>query len=165
MLKRRTRLAVITALWIGVSLAARGTEEAPAIPLPEDYRGWFHVKSGMIDPGHKAYARFGGLHHIYANPLALTGYGAGSFPDGSVLVFDLLELRTGEDHTTSEGPRRHIDVMVKDKQRYKDTGGWGFEEFLPGSGKGTLSPAAARACHSCHITRKDHDGVFSTIRP
>jgi hypothetical protein len=124
-----------------------------------------HVKSATVNEGNKAFAKFGGIHHIYANPTAVKGFAAGRFEDGSVLVFDLLEFHTGDDLTTREGARRHVDVMVKDATRFKDTSGWGFEEFTPKAGKaGTLSAEAAQACATCHATREQTDGVFSKIR-
>ena len=34
---------------------------------------------------------FGGIHHIYANDKAIEGYRNELFPDGAVIIFDLLE--------------------------------------------------------------------------
>lgn len=153
------------AFLIVASAAGHGLAEASRVPFPEGYRSWFHVKTATINEGNNAFAKFGGIHHIYANPLAVKGFASGKFEDGSVIVFDLLEFRTGADFASHEGPRRHIDVMVKDATRFKDTVGWGFEEFTPSSEKsGTLSAEAAQACAKCHAARKETDGVFSSIR-
>lgn len=150
---------------VASAASSRGSADGPRVPFPEGYRSWFHVKTATINEGNKSFARFGGIHHIYANSTAVRGFAAGKFEDGSVLVFDLLEFDTGEDFATREGARRHIDVMVKDAIRFKSTSGWGFEEFTPKTGKaGTLSAEAAQACATCHATRKETDGVFSSIR-
>ena len=61
------------------------------VPYPEGYRDWHHVKSMVIEEGHPLYGAFGGIHHLYANDTAMEGYLKGAFPDGSVIVFDLLE--------------------------------------------------------------------------
>jgi hypothetical protein len=148
-----------------VLLANAGAEDASRVPFPDGYRTWFHVKSATTNEGNPAFARFGGIHHIYANPLAVKGFESGDFADGSVIVFDLLEFTTQPNQTTTEGARRHVDVMAKDRVRFKDTGGWGFEEFKPATGKaGVLSNEAAQACFKCHAGRKEQGGVFSSIR-
>ena len=62
-----------------------------------------------------------------------------------------------------EGDRRALDVMVKNDQRYKDTGGWGFEHFERDSTAATLTADRRGKCFECHSTAaRDH--VFSTIR-
>jgi len=160
-------LALVGACLLPMTASQASSAEPPRVAFPEGYRNWFHVKSATVNEGNKAFARFGGIHHIYANAQAVKGFQAGTFPDGAVLVFDVLELKTNnEDKTGAEGPRRMIDVMAKDAVRFKSTGGWGFEEFQ-GDGKteGSLTDTAATACAACHANRKDHDSVFSSIRP
>src|SRR5690349_4093657 len=61
------------------------------VPYPEGYRAWQHVRSAYIGPG-PGHERFGGMHHIYANAMAMQGLRSGQFADGAVLVFDLLEV-------------------------------------------------------------------------
>ena len=61
-----------------------------SVAYPQNYRQWQHVKSMQILPGHPLYEAFGGLHHLYANAKAMSGYRSGKFPDGAVIVFDLL---------------------------------------------------------------------------
>lgn len=41
-----------------------GQAEAPAVPYPENYRQWQHVKTMVIEPGHALYGAFGGIHHL-----------------------------------------------------------------------------------------------------
>src|ERR1041384_5195982 len=75
------------------------------VPYPTNYRHWTHVKSMVIEPGHALHASFGGIHHLYANEQAMQGYRSGKFPDGAVIVFDLLEARAA-DHAVTEGKRK-----------------------------------------------------------
>ena len=134
------------------------------VPYPEGFRDWRHVKSMIIQPGHPLYDTFGGIHHLYANKKAMTGYRSGSFPDGSVIVFDLLESR-GEKNAIVEGPRKILGVMHRDRRRYKDTGGWGFEGFKGDSrSERAVGANAASACYQCHTAQTKHDFVFSTTR-
>src|SRR5687768_674150 len=76
---------------VAAAAAATAVVPPPAVPYPEGYREWVHVKSALIGPG-PAHAAFGGLHHVYANAAALAGYRAGRFPDGAVLVLDRLDV-------------------------------------------------------------------------
>ena len=93
----------------------------------------------------------------------MDGYDAGRFKDGSVLVFDLLETKDNAG-ITAEGPRRFIDVMRRDSQRFSSTGGWGFEEFSQDTQTGTLTAEARTNCYNCHATQKARDFVFSKFR-
>ncbi len=83
-------VAAIAALAVGVFLY--GSVRGGKVPYPDGYRQWTHVKSMVIQKGHPLYEAFGGIHHIYANEKALRAMQAGKpYPDGAVLVFDLLE--------------------------------------------------------------------------
>jgi hypothetical protein len=116
----------------------------------------------LILPGHPLYDAFGGIHHIYANDKALQGYKTGKFPDGSVIVFDLLEAKS-ESNTYVEGPRKVVGVMYKNSKKFKDTGGWGFEAFK-GDTKERVVKNAVEDCFSCHASQEKEDFVFSKFR-
>jgi hypothetical protein len=136
----------------------------PKVSYPAGYRNWHHVKSMVIDKGHPLHEAFGGIHHLYANPKAVAGYKSGKFPDGAIVVFDLLEAKSA-DRAVTEGARKVVGVMHKDAKKYAATGGWGFEGF--GGGDRTnrvVGDNAASACFACHAPEKDHDYVFSRLR-
>jgi hypothetical protein len=157
---RRLILASLAA----AGLAAAGATDTPPVPYPDGYRAWTHVKSMVIREGHPLYASFGGIHHLYANAKALEGYRTGRFPDGSVIVFDLLEAEDGGNALT-EGPRKVVGVMHKDAKRWGGTGGWGFEGFAAGDpARRAAGAAAATACFACHRDAKADDYVFSRWR-
>src|SRR5262245_66574295 len=100
--RKGNHLALIATcvMTVSVSLRAKSNDE---VPYPMGYRRWTHVRTVLIGPQSPAFESFGGLHHIYANGKAMEGYRAGRFPDGSVLVFELLETRENAGVTT-EGP-------------------------------------------------------------
>lgn len=164
----RKNLALIVAVGflmsIGlVGLARSAEKKGPKVPYPEGYRKWTHVKSMIIQKGHPLYASFGGLHHIYANRGALRAMRQGErYPDGSVLVFGLLEARR-EEHAIVEGPRKIVWVMHKDKAKFKKTGGWGFEGFKGDSIRRAVADPKI-ACFECHKSKKRRDYVFSRFR-
>ena len=138
---------------------------AEPVAYPTGYRTWTHVKSMVIEPGHALHEAFGGLHHLYANDEAVQGYREGRFPDGAIIVFDLLTA-VAADHTVTAGARKVVGVMVKDSRRYAATGGWGFEAFVGDSRtERAVADKAADACFACHEPRRDHDFVFSEMQP
>jgi cytochrome P460 len=162
-LKRVIFLAVAATCIIAWSLSSLAMPN-DAVPYPVGYRKWAHVSSALIGPKNPAFKHSGGIHHIYANEKAMKGYRDGWFPDGSVLVADFLETRESEG-VTMEGPRRRIDVMVKDSERYTATGGWGFEQFKGDSQTDRLVTAEiAATCFACHSMKKGRDYVFSVFR-
>ena len=124
-------------------------------PYPADFRTWTYVKSGPS-------AARGGDHHIYANDLAMTGYRTGQFPDGAIIVFEIVGP-PGADRLT--GARRLINTMVKNREKYASTGGWGFDEFQGPSPTpaGVLNDQAKNSCFACHTSQKDRDFVFSGL--
>jgi len=143
--------------------AAAFAESAP-VPYPTGYRAWHHVKSMVISPGHGLYDAFGGIHHLYANPAAIKGYQTGKWPDGAVIVFDLLDAKSAE-NTVTEGARKVVGVMHRDAKKYAATGGWGYEGFKGDSRtERAVAGNAATACHACHIAQKDVGFVFSKMR-
>lgn len=151
----------MNAVIIAVAAAAVA---AGVVPYPEGYRNWHHVKSMVIEPGHPLYASFGGIHHLYANDQAMEGYRTGKFPDGSVIVFDLLTA-TSADHAITEGERKIVGVMLKDARKFAATGGWGFEGFAGNSKtERAVGSKAAEACFGCHAAQKSNDYVFSRYR-
>src|SRR6188768_2110695 len=108
-------------------ITSASNETPPAIPYPEGYREWTHVKTYVVGPKSPAFKFIGGFNHVYANEKAMQGYLTGKFPDGSVIVSDVIEAKDSID--IREGKRNHIDVMMKDSVAFADTHGWGFETF------------------------------------
>jgi hypothetical protein len=152
-------LSLICATATTAALAAE-----PTIPYPTGYRDWHHVKSMVINEGHPLFASFGGIHHIYANDKAMQGYRGSNFPNGSVIIFDLLEAPQ-EGNAVTEGARKVLGVMHKDSKKFKATGGWGFEGFGGGDqAKRVVGNNAATACFACHQPLKVQDYVFSRLR-
>lgn len=156
---RRWTLALIFGgllgtFWLGL---------AQGFSYPKDFRTWSHVKSMAIEPGHPLYETFGGLHHIYANARAMEGYRRNPlrFPDGSVIAFDLLEVKKGQ-NTLEEGSRKLTGFMVKNRARYAETGGWGYFAFGPDGKPLAIDP---KACYACHQGVANSDYVFSRYRP
>jgi len=143
--------------------ASSGAVKKAMVKYPEGYRNWVQVKSMVIQQGHSLYESFGGIHHIYANDKALKAMKSGKlYPDGAVLVFDLLEAKS-DNNAIVEGQRKIVGVMEKNTKKFAATGGWGFEGFK-GDTKERAVTDPKNACFSCHEPQKATDFVFSNYR-
>ncbi len=161
--KRFIIVFVILSLFVTVTIAS--AQEKKGVSYPTRYRDWPHVKSMLIfDQKHPLFNPFGGLHHIYVNAKGLSAYKkGGAFPDGTVIVFDLLEARVDQGAYV-EGARKFIGVMQKDSKKFKDTGGWGFDAFEKDT-KNSFVKDGGKSCYDCHLSQKERDFVFSKYRP
>ena len=149
---------------LGAAITTTALAAEPQVPYPVGYRDWHHVKSMVIEEGHPLHSAFGGIHHIYANEAALEGYRKGHFPDGAILIFDLLDA-THADNAITEGKRKVVGVMHKDAKQFATTGGWGFEGFGAGDpGNRVVGKDAASACFACHVPQAHRDYTFSVLR-
>jgi hypothetical protein len=137
---------------------------SPPVPYPNGYRTWSHVKSRVISPTHKNFAATGGFQHIYANAQAMDGYRTRNFSDGAVIAFEWLEMRDNNG-AYAEGPRRQVDVMVRDAQRFAATGGWGFQRFVKDSKTELAASPTPQQCFACHDQLKKDGFVLSSYRP
>jgi CubicO group peptidase (beta-lactamase class C family) len=149
---------------LGITAATVTLAAGPEVPYPAGYRDWHHVKSMVIEEGHPLHGAFGGIHHIYANDKALEGYRGNTFPDGAVIIFDLL-VAVHDGNAVTEGARKVVGVMHKDQRKFAATGGWGFEAF--GGGDPTnrvVGDKAASACFACHQPQNGQDYTFSRLR-
>ena len=158
-------IARLAPVLLALSLSAAAHAQSKPVDYPTGYRQWAHVKSMVITSDkHPLFASFGGMHHIYANAEAMRAYvKGGKFPDGSVIVFDLLDAKD-DNGAWVAGERKFIGVMVKNRARYKDTGGWGFEGFKGDSKTDRMVTDANGQCFGCHQQQKDNDFVFSGYR-
>jgi hypothetical protein len=155
--------AVLILAVSGSALARQRSGSDAVVAYPEGYRNWTHVKSGVIGPAHKSFAISGGFQHIYANAEGTAGYRSRVFPEGSIVAFDWLEMRE-EAGAFIEGPRRQVDVMVKDSKRFASTGGWGFQRFVKDTREHAAAPTPEQ-CFACHNNLKKDGLILSNYRP
>ena len=131
------------------------------VPYPEGYRSWNHIKSGMLGHNHPN-VHYRGFNHVYANDLAMKGFETGTFPEGTILVVDVIEASVVNENYTAEGKRHHMDVLQKDSVRFTETGGWGYGQFETDNSRRMLTIDQKKVCLNCHLKQKDH--VFSEPR-
>ncbi len=111
------------------------------LKLPTGYRKWVFIGAPLTPNGlNNGKAGFPEFHNVYVEDQNLTAYQKnGTFPEGTVIVKELLLLRKGNHPDGSadtasgrgfgEGEFNGMDVTVKDSKRYAATGNWGFFNF------------------------------------
>lgn len=161
---KRAVLVLVAAIVGGIVVGRQpaSADDAATVAYPDNFRSWSHVKSGVIGPQHKNFASLGGIHHVYANEKAMAGYRTRKFPEQSVIVFEWLEWRE-QDGAFLEGPRRQVDVMVRDSQRFAATGGWGFQRFVQDTKQLASSPTPQQ-CFACHDQLQEDGLVLGKYR-
>lgn len=165
-------LALVLTLTVHRWGQAQGTfspyvDASGGITLPPDYRTrWVFLGSWSIDAGGST-AGAKGMHNVYTQPGVVESFrNGGEFPDGTVLVKELLntETRTMTTGTVSHG----VDVegwfvMVKDaNNRFPDNklwgDGWGWALFGPDRMLKTKDYKAE--CLGCHVPAKSTDWIY-----
>ncbi|HIJ94897.1 MAG TPA: cytochrome P460 family protein [Desulfuromonadales bacterium] len=138
-----------------VLFTAAFTAEAATPVLPKGYVTWKKSDRKVVTDKSSP---FYGIHYIYADKKAQSGYQADNhFPEGSRIVVEFFNIK---DNPAVDGPKNMIVLMQKDK-RQKATGGWLFAGFGTDGKSSGIDPVST--CFGCH--QKDaaqRDFVIST---
>ena len=115
-----------------------------------------------------------GLHNVYAEQGVVDHYRkTGEFPDGAVLVKELLSATTGDFTTGRISLASGVDgwfVMVKDtKGRFPGNplwgDGWGWAFFGSKDPEILVTKDYKEECLTCHIPAKDTDWIYTEAYP
>ncbi len=155
------RISIRRSAWILLFLSI-GLYASETAQYPKNFRLWTHVGTGVILPGGPIPENEQGMHHVFANQKAVDGYSSGNFADGSVLVYELREARQ-QNGIIFEGDRRRVDVMIKDSNLYKNTGGWRFERFMANDQSEDAVHDSGVSCFECHKKANAHGFVISQM--
>ncbi|WP_299669777.1 cytochrome P460 family protein [uncultured Ruegeria sp.] len=110
-----------------------------------------------------------GQHVVYTQPGVIEHYlETGTFPDGAVLIKELLEAEADEYSTGTAAYATDVTgwfVMVKDKQARFDGNdlwglGWGWAYFDVGDRQTTTTSDYRFECKTCHVPAKQTDWIF-----
>lgn len=156
--------AVVAQSNTGATGAARFAADGTMM-LPTGYRTWMFIGAPLTPNAlNGGKAGFPEYHNVYVRPADFAAYQrTGSFPEGTVIVKELVLLRPGTHpdgsadtpagRGFSQGAFNGMDVTVKDSKRFAATNGWGFFNFghhaLPYNA--TAAPAPRSECAYCHI--------------
>lgn len=144
-----------------LSPAAHGVEPAPnGITLPEGYRDW-----RVIGTSHRTDNNT--LRVILGNDIAIDAARQGEtnpWPDGAILAKMVWKDASHEAWPAATVPGNfvHAEFMFKGRERYAQTGGWGYARWLGAEQKPYGKDADfAQECFGCHTPVKDNDYVFT----
>lgn len=146
--------AVVLLSLLFLCLAAAASESSSPV-LPKGYTAWKKSERKIVTDKNSL---FYGIHYIYADKKAQSGYRADNrFVEGSRIVVEFFNIKG---NTAIDGPKNMIVLMQKDK-RQKRTGRWLFAGFGADGKPSGIDPATT--CFGCHL--KDaagRDFVIST---
>ncbi|HEX5431399.1 MAG TPA: cytochrome P460 family protein [Bryobacteraceae bacterium] len=157
---------VALALFLTGIAAAQTYTKAGELVLPNDYREWLFLSSGIGMSYNAAGqpAENPDFENVFVNPAAYRAFmKTGTWPDKTVL---LLEIRGSDSRASINKAGRfqtgvlRVEAHVKDSSR----GGWAFYGFNKGSRTGTLFPKTAN-CYSCHEQNGAVDSAFVQFYP
>ncbi len=116
-----------------------------------------------------------GMHVVYTQEETITAYlETGKFPDGAVLVKELLGTETAEMTTGTISRAGEVEgwfVMVKDSTgKFEDTNGlwgegWGWAYFGADNSAETTTTDYESECLGCHVPAQDNDWIYTEGYP
>jgi len=133
---------------------------ADAVAFPEGYRDWYQHHTTVNLQGHTPEGEVG-IQNVYANPAARAGLRSGTFEDGAAFVVDRFSFRNEDADTLKQDVRKVVAVMVRDAERFKATGGWGFQAFKGGKADAPVVKDGGTACFSCHAPLTGNSFLFT----
>jgi len=155
-------LAIISCISSHAAFATPKVKPSPnGIQLPENYKDW-----KIISQSHRIDNKT--VRIILGNEIAIKASRSGNsnpWPKGSILGKLVWKQKAKESWPTAIVPGKfiHAEFMIKDSEKYKSTGGWGYARWkgldqMPyGSDKNF-----AQECVACHTPVKDNDYVFTS---
>ena len=168
--------AVLLISMAALNQTAANSSDAPQftsdgkMKLPENYREWVYLSTGL-DMSYSPAAQSGGMDHhmfdnVFVNPPAYKVFReTGTWPDKTVFV---LEVRGAQSKGSinQRGNFQSTEVMgrevhVKDVGRFP--GKWAFFGF-DDSPTGSMIPTSAQ-CYSCHAEHGAVDTTFVQFYP
>ncbi len=159
-MKRITLSGLLLVLSITTAASSAGPPVAPnGIALIEGYRDWQVIApSYRSDKGH--------IRVVLGNATAVRAFREGKrpFPDGTVFAKVAWNAAKHPKFPVATVPAAfaQVEFMVKDSQKYKKTGGWGFARFVGGNYQPYGKDAGfVQECFTCHKPVADNDFVFT----
>ena len=162
-MKQKSSSWILTTMLIFSSQVLSAKDIAPApngIEVPKGYQNWQFIGTSHRTDNYS-------LRIIIGNDVAVAAIKSGHskpWPKGTVL--GKLVWKDSQhpnwDKATVPGKLSHIEFMIKDPVKYKQTGGWGYARWkgmdaIPYGKDANF----AQECFNCHTIVKKHDYVFT----
>jgi hypothetical protein len=145
------------------------------ISLPQQFKkSWVFLGAWAVANEDADTVGAAALHNVYVQPDAITAYRqTGEFPDGTVLIKELLTTATGPMTTGSVSWGQKIDgwfIMVKDRQnRFPQSAlwgeGWGWVLINSDAPDKIVTTNYKNDCLGCHIPARNTDWVYTQAYP
>ena len=140
------------------------------IALPEDYREWIFVSSGLgMSYSTEPQTRPEGprFDNVFVKPESYRAFmKTGKWPNGTMFVMEVRRSKT-KDSINNSGSFQDellgVEAEVKDEARFP--AGWGFYAFTSAAKSGKLVPAATSECQSCHSQHGAVENTFVQFYP
>ncbi len=162
-------------------VAAAGPSDGPRfsaagmLQRPDDYREWNFVTTGLgmtYGPTQPAAGDPRFFDNVFVNRASYREFlKTGQWPDKTMFV---LEIRSSEAKVSidnggqTQGSRIiAIEAAVKDVNRFKETGGWGYFDFGGGTELKAEMPALPKSatCYACHQANTAVENTFVQFYP
>lgn len=109
------------------------------------------------------------IRFILGNTETVDSYkDGGPFQDGAILVKIGYTVKENPDYPDSVEPDvlQRVEYMIKGRERFNSTGGWGYARFIYNATTDTYTPYGknetfANECYTCHTIVKRKDYVFT----
>jgi len=131
------------------------------IALPEGYQDW-----KVISQSHRTDNKT--VRIILGNDTAVKAARSNNtnpWPKGAILGKLVWKQKNEESWPTAIAPDKfvHAEFMIKDSEKFKETGGWGYARWLGMDQKPYgKDKNFANECMACHTPVKNKDWVFTT---
>jgi hypothetical protein len=144
-------------------------DERGNITIPDDFRSWQFLGTWGVAEEEDDQVGSTSFHNVYTQRETIEAFrSTGKFPDGAVLVKELLRANTNSMTTGEISYATETEgwfIMIKDTQgRFKDNklwgGGWGWALFNADEPKTTVTENYETDCISCHIPAKKDDWIY-----
>jgi len=144
-------------------------DEEGNISLPKDFRTWYFLGTWGAAQDEDVGVGSKGFHNVYTQPETVSAFRkTGKFPDGAVLVKELLKAKTDTMTTGEISYATETDgwfVMIKDTRgRFTDNKlwgkGWGWALFKAENPTKIVTKDFENACIPCHVPAKKDDWIY-----
>ena len=138
------------------------------ISVPKDFQSWQFLGTWAVADDEEGKTGSKGFHNVYTRPESVAAFrSTGAFPDGAVIVKQLLKATTDTMTTGEISYATETDgwfIMIKDTQgRFKDNplwgDGWGWALFNAGQ-TATVTEDYKVDCLPCHQPAKQDDWIY-----